>query len=383
MRLQLLVRTGLVALLAAGSVAVAADPAAAWSVAPCVSGGPTAEDGALATRLNSTLTGSMRGYMTAYRVSCARAVVSAVEHRGMAERAAVIAITTTIVETTIQNVSETVDHDSLGLFQQRASWGSVSQRLDPAWATNAFLDKMVRLYPNNSWLSAPIGEICQAVQVSDFPDKYALRVGDARTIVTALWGSGVARDFNGDGHADLLARNATTKDVHLYRGDGSGFASGTGENIGNNFSAFDEFISVGDFSNDGNADLMVRNAATKNLHLYRGNGSGGFASGTGEQIGTNFSAFDRFVGIGDFSGDGKADLLVRNATTKNLHLYRGDGSGFASGTGEQVGTIDQEPAPVPRQRQRRVRLRHRRADRHQLQRLRHAHRRGRPAPVPR
>ncbi|MDG6107221.1 VCBS repeat-containing protein [Dactylosporangium aurantiacum] len=148
----------------------------------------------------------------------------------------------------------------------------------------------------------------------------------------------ISRDFDGDGYADLLARNATTKDVHLYRGDGSGFASGTGENIGNNFSAFDQFISVGDFSGDGNADLMVRNASTKNLHLYRGNGSGGFASGTGEQVGTNFSAFDQFIGIGDFSGDGKADLLVRNATTKNLHLYRGDGSGFASGTGEQVGT---------------------------------------------
>src|SRR5204862_28514 len=28
---------------------------------------------------------------------------------------------------------------SLGLFQQRANWGSAAQRMDPVWATTAFL----------------------------------------------------------------------------------------------------------------------------------------------------------------------------------------------------------------------------------------------------
>ncbi|GIJ48422.1 hypothetical protein Val02_53080 [Virgisporangium aliadipatigenens] len=49
------------------------------------------------------------------------------------------------------------DHDSLGIFQQRANWGSAADRLNPAWATNAFLDKMQRLYPNLSWQSAQTG----------------------------------------------------------------------------------------------------------------------------------------------------------------------------------------------------------------------------------
>jgi hypothetical protein len=91
-----------------------------------------------------------------------------------------------------------------------------------------------------------------------------------------------------------MVRNATTKDLHLYRGDGSGFAGGTGEKIGTNFGAFDQFVGVGDFSRDGKADLMVRNATTKDLHLYRGDGSG-FAGGTGEKIGTNFGAFDQLA----------------------------------------------------------------------------------------
>jgi hypothetical protein len=107
--------------------------------------------------------------------------------RGLDRRAAVIAVATIIVETSVQNISEEVDHDSLGLFQQRASWGSRSQRLNPTWATNAFLDKMLRVYPNNSWKSAPIGEVCQAVQVSAYPDRYQVQAGDAQIIVNTIW----------------------------------------------------------------------------------------------------------------------------------------------------------------------------------------------------
>ncbi|GAA1266868.1 hypothetical protein GCM10009677_19000 [Sphaerisporangium rubeum] len=157
-------------------------------------------------------------------------------------------------------------------------------------------------------------------------------------IVDDSVGGGADRDFNGDGKADILVRNATTKDLHLYRGNGSGgFQSGTGENIGNNWSAFDLIFSAGDFNGDGKADVVARNATTKDLHLYRGNGSGGFQSGTGENIGNNWSAFDVLFSPGDFNGDGKADILARNATTKDLHLYRGNGSGgFQSGTGENI-----------------------------------------------
>ncbi|MFC7546022.1 tachylectin-related carbohydrate-binding protein [Plantactinospora sp. GCM10030261] len=160
---------------------------AAYATAACVGGGPTTQDTSLASYLNTKLSGTLDGYMTAYRVSCARKVVQAVQARGLDQRAAVIAVTTTIVESTIQNVAEEVDHDSLGLFQQRASWGSRSQRLDPTWATNAFLNKMVSIYPNNSWLSKPIGEVCQAVQVSAYPDRYQGQAADAKIIVEAIW----------------------------------------------------------------------------------------------------------------------------------------------------------------------------------------------------
>ncbi|MFC6558231.1 FG-GAP repeat domain-containing protein, partial [Nonomuraea cavernae] len=261
----------------------AGDVSTARALAACDSSGTTPTDSALATQLNGKLTAKMRGYMSAYRVSCARKVIEAVHDRGLHSRAAVIAIATTIVESSIDNIAEELDHDSLGLFQQRASWGTVAQRLNPTWATNAFLNKMLSKYPNNTWMTAQIGQVCQAVQVSAYPERYQPQAGDAQIIVNTIWpyvAGGGGRDFSGDGKADVIARNATTKDLHLYRGNGSGgFQSGTGEAFGHNWSAFDIIFSPGDFTGDGKADIIARNTTTKDLHLYRGNGTGSFQSG--------------------------------------------------------------------------------------------------------
>ncbi|MGW4639948.1 hypothetical protein ACWEN6_15535, partial [Sphaerisporangium sp. NPDC004334] len=166
--------------------AKASDVAALRAVAACDANGTTSTDSALATQLNGSLKAKMKGYMSAYRVSCARMVVKAVRDRGLNLRAAVIAITTTIVESSIDNISEELDHDSLGLFQQRASWGTRAERLNPDWATNAFLKKMQSKYPDEKWLTAPIGEVCQAVQVSAYPDRYQPQAGDAKIIVDAI-----------------------------------------------------------------------------------------------------------------------------------------------------------------------------------------------------
>jgi hypothetical protein len=164
----------------------------AYPTAPCVSGGPTAADSAAATRLNGVLTGALRNAMTPYRVSCARAVIDAVQRRGLGERAAVIAITTTIVESGIENIKVEVDGTSLGLFQQIEAWGSATERLDPEWATNAFLDAMEDFYPNGTWRTAPIGEVCQTVQRSAYPARYQPQAADAQRIVDELSGPSAA-----------------------------------------------------------------------------------------------------------------------------------------------------------------------------------------------
>ncbi|MEO3859367.1 hypothetical protein [Acrocarpospora sp. B8E8] len=169
------------------------------------SGSPSSADAANATDLNAVMSGRLAGYMTAYRVSCARMIVQTVQGRGLAQRAAVIAITTAIVESGLQNYATPVDHDSLGLFQQRPSqgWGTPAQLIDPVYATNAFINAMLRKFPNNSWMSGDIGAICQAVQVSDYPSRYQPEVPDAQRVVDALW--------NGAGGGTTLRRVGIVK----------------------------------------------------------------------------------------------------------------------------------------------------------------------------
>jgi hypothetical protein len=111
--------------------------------------------------------------------------------RGLPARAAVIAVTTAITESTLHNYTLAVDHDSLGLFQQRPSmgWGSPEQLLDPGFATGAFLDKMLRTHSAGSWQAGDIGQISQRVQVSRYPAAYGPEANDARLIVGQLWTS--------------------------------------------------------------------------------------------------------------------------------------------------------------------------------------------------
>ncbi|MEJ2853471.1 MULTISPECIES: hypothetical protein [unclassified Saccharothrix] len=180
------------------AVAQESDPAEVWpaqvgasfAALPCVPGGPTGQDGANATALNPQLTNKMRNNLNAYNMSCARAVVEAVKGRGYNQRAAAIAVSTIIVETSMANL-DGGDLDSVGLFQQRESWGSFAQRTDPGYATGKFLDVMSAFYPNGSWNTAPIGDVAADVQRphSDYRYRYGVEAADAVRIADHLWGA--------------------------------------------------------------------------------------------------------------------------------------------------------------------------------------------------
>jgi hypothetical protein len=179
---------------------------------PCRKGGPAPADNKVASQIRPKLRGSLRGALDGQRICCARQIVGAAKARRLHKRAAVIAVTTAIVESTLLNINKEIDHDSLGLFQQRAGWGSRPNRLNPTWATNAFLNAMLKKYPRNAWLSAPIGKVCQRVQVSAFPGRYQLQAADAAIIVGALWGAGRIADTEA---TPMAAEESKAKDLTL------------------------------------------------------------------------------------------------------------------------------------------------------------------------
>jgi heme oxygenase len=164
----------------------------------------------------------------------------------------------------------------------------------------------------------------------------------AAVAAALLAGPGVATtaaraDWSGDGNADVLAVDATER-LLLYRGNGAGgWLTGTGEPIGTGWGAFTALLSPGDFSGDGRPDLLVRRSDGA-LLMYRGNGAGGWLTGMGEPIGSGWGPFTALLAPGDFSGDGKPDVLARHPDG-TLLMYRGNGAGgWATGAGEQVGS---------------------------------------------
>jgi hypothetical protein len=141
-------------------------------------------------------------------------------------------------------------------------------------------------------------------------------------------------DWNGDYHGDVLATNSAGA-LLMYRGDGAGgWLTGSGEPIGSGWT-FPKLIYPGDFSGDGNPDLLAIDADAR-LLMYRGNGAGGWVTGSGEPIGSGWS-FPTVFSPGDFSGDGKPDLLAIDSDGRML-MYRGNGAGgWITGSAEVIG----------------------------------------------
>ncbi|GGI42898.1 hypothetical protein GCM10010988_41340 [Cnuibacter physcomitrellae] len=76
--------------------------------------------------------------------------------------------------------------DSIGLFQQQSSWGTVQQRMDPAAAAGLFYDRLVNV---PDWSTLPPSRAAHAVQRNADPDHYTKYVDGAQRIVDALTGA--------------------------------------------------------------------------------------------------------------------------------------------------------------------------------------------------
>ncbi|MET8871669.1 hypothetical protein [Nocardia sp. NPDC004604] len=118
----------------------------------------------------------------------ARTIVGVVQRRGMPAYAAVVALATALQESMLRNLTEPVDHDSLGLFQQRpsAGWGTPEQLIDVRYATARFLDALLVNAPD--YLAMPLWQAAQAAQRSGVAVAYARWQEQAAQMVLRLLG---------------------------------------------------------------------------------------------------------------------------------------------------------------------------------------------------
>ncbi|WP_329159995.1 peptidoglycan-binding protein [Streptomyces anulatus] len=110
----------------------------------------------------------------------ARTVIGVGKGAELSEEAQVIALMTAMQESKFVNYTSPVDHDSLGVFQQRPSmgWGTPAQITHVPTAAKSFYglpspSANPGLLQIDGWESMEPGDVCQAVQRSAHPDRYA------------------------------------------------------------------------------------------------------------------------------------------------------------------------------------------------------------------
>jgi len=140
-------------------------------------------------------------------------------------------------------------------------------------------------------------------------------------------------DFNGDGRADVLLADADTQKNHIWYGAETGFVDGGVVLKGERLRAVDRSVLtyIGDFNGDGMADILRGNETAANNKIWYGTATGFTSASAVLTTAALTSADGKYATyIGDFNGDGKADVLRTHTEvfTRN-QLWYGTGAGFA------------------------------------------------------
>jgi hypothetical protein len=153
--------------------------------------------------------------------------------------------------------------------------------------------------------------------------------GFLRTLPLEWQLAGVA-DFDGDGKADILWRNTSTGQNYLWPMSGTTVLAGEG--FTRAIADFNwQVAGIGDFNGDGKADILWRNTATGVNYLWPMSGTTVLAS---EGFTRTLSDLNWSVAsVGDFDGDGRFDILWRHAVTGDNYLWPMNGTAVLAGEG--------------------------------------------------
>ena len=135
-------------------------------------------------------------------------------------------------------------------------------------------------------------------------------------------------DLNRDGHEDLVARQTSNGALWFYPGTGTGF--GKRKQIGSSWNSLRELTPIGDFTGDGFPDLLAIQNSTATAYVYPGRS--GVRLGTRIQVATKWASLSDLAGVGDFDHNGKPDLVAKVTATGELRLYSGRANSFVGRT---------------------------------------------------
>jgi hypothetical protein len=144
----------------------------------------------------------------------------------------------------------------------------------------------------------------------------------------ATWVDVQVGDFNGDGMADITGRYLQGGSWWTALSNGTGFATSPAPWATWSTGATWVDAHVGDFNGDGKADIIGRALENGQWYIALSNGSNGFTTTRWGTWSTGATWVD--VQIGDFNGDGKTDIIGRALENGQWYVALSNGSAFST-----------------------------------------------------
>ncbi len=161
------------------------------------------------------------------------------------------------------------------------------------------------------------------VYLSDGAGAFSLA---SRTIVGVSPSSVLTHDFNRDGKLDVAytqagIRGRSVAGLFILSGDGMGGFEAAPPPLAGSRNA--DYLCLGDYNEDGIADLATAGQRQDQLGIFLGDGSGNFTAGPGVAL----TEGSLWIDQADMNGDGYKDLIRAARGVDQVVIYYGDGSG--------------------------------------------------------
>ena len=136
-------------------------------------------------------------------------------------------------------------------------------------------------------------------------------------------------DFNNDGHTDLLLQNTDTGQIASWFMNGTQWTGGAYFSL--NPSVNYALAGVGSFAGDNTSALVLQNRSDDTIALWTVGGANSATITGGAYVSPNPPAGWKVVGVGDFNGDGRSDLVFQNRTTRQIAIWFMKGPNYVGG----------------------------------------------------